>query len=45
MLLIMEKTKMLYTSPESEVLELSLQGIIATSPDMNSGSENFSFDE
>ena len=35
----MEKTKMLYTSPESEVLELSLQGIIASSM------ENWEYDD
>ena len=27
----MKKTKLLYTSPESEVLELRLEGVIATS--------------
>ena len=31
----MKKTKMLYTSPESEVLELRLEGVIATSYDAN----------
>ena len=33
MLYIMKKTKMQYASPESEVLELRLEGIIATSYD------------
>ena len=32
MLYIMEKTKMLYASPECEVLELRLEGVIASSP-------------
>ena len=40
----MEKRKMLYTSPESEVLELTLQGIIAASPAVGFD-DSITFDE
>ncbi len=43
MLYIMEKTKMLYASPECEVLELRMQGIIASSPAVEFG-DSFTFD-
>ena len=39
----MKKTKLLYTSPESEVLELRLEGVIASSPAAEFG-DSFDFD-
>lgn len=38
----MQKTKMLYASPESDVLELRLEGVIASSPITNESNPNFS---